>query len=487
MSRGRSSPGTIAKILQDITWDAGLASIARSAFRGLHKQRKSKKVKKPPKFVRFVYKGQFYRRPIAPKQRTKSKPPELLKLPPAGPQVIPQPFKTPPSTPAKKAEALVAAVPAAKEGGGSSGQQKGNATWSWKAWWKLNAPLVILNFGSLATLAGFTRTDVIELRSLAITGNVTFTVYSLLHSSWNKLPIAWNVLFYQFLFAGVNAYNIGKILNERKGKVHLTPHQEEIYNEHFQPHGVSPKQFEKVVSTGTVRLIKKGDILSRQGECISSVKLVVRGNTRANVMGRHLTAMGSQKGNRDSMQGGDSGAWIGEMAFLQSLWDKDHRVGPSSLEKKKSEKKPGNNTTVEDDTYGNTSAGSAESTAVIKSGIAPCNDENSYHAISTIIAVEDIELIEWSFEDMERVMKSSRELQDSITRAMTAAIVGKVVNFMVSRQSAIPKFSTLMDNWKSSQRRYKEDEESEDDDEPEMSKVSRTVQNHPFASSGNSK
>ena len=102
MSRGRSSPGTIAKILQDITWDAGLASIARSAFRGLHKQRKSKKVKKPPKFVRFVYKGQFYRRPIAPKQRTKSKPPELLKLPPAGPQVIPQPFKTPPSTPAKK-------------------------------------------------------------------------------------------------------------------------------------------------------------------------------------------------------------------------------------------------------------------------------------------------------------------------------------------------------------------------------------------------
>ena len=89
-------------------------------------------------------------------------------------------------------------------------------------------------------------------------------------------------------------------------------------------------------------------------------------------------------------------------------------------------------------------------------------------------------------------MKSSRELQDSITRAMTAAIVGKVANFMVSRQSAIPKFSTLMDNWKSSQRRDKEDEESEDD-EPEVSKVSQTVQNQPLATSalwllgGNSK
>ena len=317
----------------------------------------------------------------------------------------------------------------------------------------------------MATLAGFTRTDVIELRSLAITGNVTFTVYSLLRPP----PIQWNVLLYQFLFASVNAYNIVVILNERKGKVHLSQRQEEIYTEHFAPHGVSPKQFEKVMQTGQVRIIKKGDLLSRAGQCLSHVKLVVRGNTRANVMGRHLTAMGSMRGNRNIMQGGDSGAWIGEMAFLQSMWDKEH--SPKVMQKKFSGLKKSNSaTTITGEGNKDTKAdASTTNGTIIKSGgstLTHCGDsEQSYCAISTIVAVEDIELIEWSFEDMEAVMKTSRELQDSITRAMTAAIVGKVVNFMVSRQSAMPKFSTLMDNWKSSQRRDKDDDTDEEEEQ----------------------
>ena len=54
MSR-RNSSGTIAKILQDITWDAGLG--LKSVFRGLHKQRKKSKTNRPQQYVRFVYKG----------------------------------------------------------------------------------------------------------------------------------------------------------------------------------------------------------------------------------------------------------------------------------------------------------------------------------------------------------------------------------------------------------------------------------------------
>lgn len=351
----------------------------------MHKQRKKSK-NRPQQYVRFVYKGNYYRRPIAPKH--KKKPPELLKLPPAGPAVIPKPFITPPSTSvAKKAEELVAASATA----GSSGQQ---STWSWRSWLKLNYPLLILNFGSLATLAGFTRTDVIELRSLAITGNVTFTIYSLLRPP----PIQWNVLLYQFLFASVNAYNIVVILNERKGKVHLSPRQEEIYTEHFQPHGVSPKQFEKVMQTGQVRIIKKGEVLSRAGQCMSHVKLVVRGNTRANVMGRHLTAMGSMRGNRNSMQGGDSGAWIGEMAFLQSMWDKEH--SPKVMQKKFSGLKKSNSATTTSDEDNNdtkTDASTINGT-VIKSGgstLTHCGDsEQSYCAISTIVTVEDESRVE---------------------------------------------------------------------------------------------
>lgn len=505
MTRGRNSTWHIAKIFKDITWDAGI--VARSAFRDLHKPRKTKP-KKPTDYVRFIYKGQFYRRPIAKKK--KSKPPELLKLPHAGPTVVPLPFITPPSnvTAAQKAEALVASIkPSA---GGSSGSQQ--STWSWRSWFKLNAPLLILNFGSMATLVGFTRADVIELRSLAILGNSTFVIYSLLQPP----PIRWATIGWQFLFASVNGFNVAKILNERKGKVFLTQHEEEIYHEHFEQHGVTPKQFEKLMSIGKTQIIKKGGVLSRQGEQISSVKLVVQGDTRANAMGRHLTAMGSVKGNRYAMQGGDSGAWVGEMAFLQSLWDRDH--APKSLQKRLSVLRSESTGQVSETVPAATESGEgtllkslqkklsvssglkAESTGkvaetvpattgiaegtIIRSGLPPSDEPYKYCAISTIVAVDDIELIEWSFEDMEKVMKSSRYIQDSLTRAMTQAIVGKVVNFMVSRQSAIPKWSTLLDNWKHASPRHKlQDVEISESEEDEEEEVSRTLKNRALATS----
>lgn len=160
---------TLHQILKEITWDAGL--VVRRAFRGLHKAKK--KTNKPTEYVRFTYKGNWYRRPIASKK--KSKPPELLSLPPAGAQVVPKPFKNPDAAAAEKAEVL-----AAVKAKGSSSQD----TWSWRSWWKLNAPLLVLNFGFFANLVGFTRADVLELRSLAMTGNTSFVIYSL----FNLLP-----------------------------------------------------------------------------------------------------------------------------------------------------------------------------------------------------------------------------------------------------------------------------------------------------------
>jgi len=68
--------------------------------------------------------------------------------------------------------------------------------------------------------------------------------------------------------------------------------------------------------------------------------------------------------------------------------------------------------------------------------------------ISTIVAVEEVEVIEWSFEEMQKLLKISNDMQGALTRAMTAAIVGKVVNFMVSRQAALPQWTTLLDNWR---------------------------------------
>ena len=85
---------------------------------------------------------------------------------------------------------------------------------------------------------------------------------------------------------------------------------------------------------------------------------------------------------------------------------------------------------------------------IVKLALSTSDETKWYRAVTTVVAVEDVELIEWSFTDMEMVMKSSRDIQDSLTRAMTAAIVGKVVNLMVERQSAMPKLSTWLDHWK---------------------------------------
>lgn len=400
---------SIAKIFKNITWDAGI--VIRTAFRGIHKPRK----KRPIEYVRFVYKGRYYRRPLSPKEKNPQVPPELLKLPLSGPLVTPRPFQTPPNASAQMADALVASNP-------SAGRR---STWSWLDWWKLNAPLIIMNLGSLCTLTAFTRTDVLELRSCSVLGNCLFAIYSILQPP----PIRWGPPLWSSLFATVNVYKIIQILDERRGNVDLSPREREIYHEHFEPHGVTPKQFEKVFCAGTTRIIKAGGVIQRESELIKSVKLILRGNTRASTLGRHLTAMGSKEGNRVVKPGGDSGSWVGEMAFLTSV-DVDRKYAPNSMQS---------------ELYA--TRGSAER-SIVKSDLST-SDEKGFRADTTVVAVDDVELIEWSFKDMEMVMKSSRDIHASLTRAMTAAIVGKVVNLIVS-QSATPKLSVWLDNWKHS-------------------------------------
>jgi len=185
------------------------------------------------------------------------------------------------------------------------------------------------------------------------------------------------------------------------------------------------------------------------------------------------------------MQGGDSGAWVGEMAFLQSLWDKDH-AAPTSLQKKLSGQKARLQKTLTlsaDDDAETSKIPESTEAVVVRPGLPPGDEPYKYVAISTIVAVEDIEIIEWSFDDMERVMKSSRDMKDSLTRAMTAAVVGKVVNFMVSRQSAIPKWSTMLDNWRHAGPRHRQDEEMGETEEEEEEEVNNSLQTQPLATS----
>ena len=70
--------------------------------------------------------------------------------------------------------------------------------------------------------------------------------------------------------------------------------------------------------------------------------------------------------------------------------------------------------------------------------------------IYSIIATEDCTVMSWSHEEMENLMKSSTDLRAALTRAMSSAVVGKVVNLSVSRSqyTKVPWLEWLKD-WKS--------------------------------------
>jgi hypothetical protein len=97
-------------------------------------------------------------------------------------------------------------------------------------WWKANWPILILNFGSMCTLIGFTRTDILELRALSVAGSCCFIAYTVLSPPVRTVTVVWPTI-----FATINSYNIYKIMEERTSSVRLTAEQEEIYVHYFMP------------------------------------------------------------------------------------------------------------------------------------------------------------------------------------------------------------------------------------------------------------
>lgn len=343
----------------------------------------------PQQYVKGIRKGNYYKRRLI----KKPPPANVPKLPPLGPQTMPQPLQK------------TIAGPEATTSPTLSSQAY--------AWLQHNAAVLVLNFGSLCTLTGFTRSDVLELRAFSMTGSISSVIYFLSMQPLRWAPIAWSCL-----FATVNGVNIYKILYERNANVVLTEHEEDIFVEHFMPHGVTPKQFEMIYQRATTISYEKGQLIVKQGDPLKHVYLVVKGKTRANYMGRRLTAVSSAPGYREKKFGGDSGAWVGEMTFLESFGYKEmHKGGASS----------------EGDDY------------------VPVEGRRmTGTAIYTIVAASDCEVLAWSHEDIEQLMMQSTDLRASMTRAMTAPIVGKVINFTLSMGNRPKTWSTWLDDWKHS-------------------------------------
>merc|ERR1712086_163226 len=107
------------------------------------------------------------------------------------------------------------------------------------------------------------------------------------------------------------------------------------------------------------------------------------------------------------------------MAFLKQFWKKEQRSIIQQSEDK----------TASIETKKQATA-SVRSNANLKS-IPTGGISEAY--IYSIIATEDCIVMSWSHEEMEDLMKSSIDLRAALTRAMSSALVGKVVNLTVSR------------------------------------------------------
>ena len=359
----------------------------------------SKRRTKSHAYITGVHKGNFFRIRIPPK----SKPlPDVPKLPPSNP--MPQPFKHP----ATSSKTLIESI--------DNVLQEESFAERLYAWFKANLPILALNFGSMCALIGFTRSDVLELRSLSMTGSIMSVFYNFGQPRVLWPPIAWSSL-----FAAVNGYKIFGILQERNAEVHMTDREEKIFVQFFMPHGITPKQFERIYKKAEIVRIPKGDMLIRKGDKLDHLYLVIDGATQAHILGRHITAASTRPDTRgDQKEGGDSGAWAGEMAFLDQFWEKEQAKLTKKAKQTDAEDNP-----VEE----------AEPKKV--AGLA----------FYTIVAAEDCSVMRWSHEDMEELMNSSNDLRSGLTRAMTSALVGKVINLTISRSSKLPNWSTWLSDW----------------------------------------
>mmetsp|Transcript_42 Transcript_42/g.82 ORF Transcript_42/g.82 Transcript_42/m.82 type:complete len:607 (-) Transcript_42:322-2142(-) len=510
----------------------------------LGKPTKRKSAVSKTRYVKGIKNGKYFRYKIKePKSTTIATVP---KLPPLGPQTVPKPLTNPsppPPLPSSSSSAsasaagttpvgvgavgvggvatttaaaatmaqqaggpasAAAAAAASKELGRSAlAGSSGGSSRTFRAyeWLKQNMAVLVLNTGSICTLIGFTRSDVLELRSFSMSGSIASVIYFAMCSPIRWAPIAWSGL-----FASVNGYKIGKIYVERKGKVVLTEKEQDVFVEHFMPHGTTPKQFEKIIKQKATKLTyKKGDCIVRQGEPSKHVYLIVHGKTQASVLGRRLTAISSAPGARDERMGGDSGAWLGEMAFLEAFAEREMLKGKSdstnassttptaagsssttavtTIAKKLSDKMKGLKTTNTASSEASSSSDSSDSGSSKlstflfkeeKEGSSSSSGEEEETntdetsslslpgkiisgramagSLSTVIAEEDnVEVLRWSHEDIEELMHTSTDMRAALTRAMTAPIVGKVINFTVSaRTNNRPTWSTWLDDWKQS-------------------------------------
>jgi CRP-like cAMP-binding protein len=288
----------------------------------------------------------------------------------------------------------------------------------------------------------------------------------------------------------------------------------------------TPKQFEMIHRKAQVLEVKKGTCLVRNDEELKHVFLVVKGSTRASILGRFLTAASTTPTAHQERVGGArhvykfwvvvvlcgaclvphhlhfsvlssfscaalyfcfsficgrlglicSGAWIGEMAFLEHAWLKEQGIvrGESKAKSTLSKQTSSGGTEKSPPVPVTGTEKKDKASLATKRSQTPQTAPRAMRSMYTIIADDDCIVLRWSQEDMESLFERSIDMRAGLTRAMTAAVVGKVINFTVSRSSGKASWSTWLDDWTGAKVKIeKEDDAKKDADDDEAALLAK--------------
>lgn len=292
-----------------------------------------------------------------------------------------------------------------------------------RTWLQYNYGVRIFNFGSIFSLLAYTQSDVLDLRILSAVGSLSSIVYlaTIPAEQRSFTPLLWSL---SFLTA--NGVKIRDILQERRGATHFpNKEQERIYHRYFCQHGVTPFEFAAIMKRARIIRLNRGDVLLRQGAPLKRVFLVTQGQTSAQRGHDRRLLMTNDQYHQEAVvqqQGGSAGAWLGDMAFVEHYWNKGKLKTLGTRKPVGAEYEIFNNGTT------------TNIRPFWRRRLVRYEPQRAMYSVS---AVQDGTIVlAWKHADMEALMKKSSALETTLIRAMTTAIVAKIVAFEATKKAA---------------------------------------------------
>ena len=143
---------------------------------------------------------------------------------------------------------------------------------------------ILLHLGYILMLIALVVRDILWLRSILISAQVSLFCYALIQG--HSLVAFWN-----FVFVGINVFQVVRIVHERK-PIEVNPEFVDLYKSTF--HSMTPREFVYFWDLGQIKEAG-ADVLIRQGEHQDELLLLLSGSVGVTQSGKLIAQL--SKGN----------------------------------------------------------------------------------------------------------------------------------------------------------------------------------------------